>query len=50
MAIIASKGPDKVEVVLGSSAVRSVVEPPKRSPAPREEDVVDWIWEAEKSL
>jgi hypothetical protein len=27
-----------------------VVEEPRRSPAPREDEVVDWIWEAEKSL
>ena len=53
MAIIASKGPDDAaeDPVLSSfRAVRSVVEDPSRSPAPREEDVVPWIWEAEKSL
>jgi hypothetical protein len=48
MAIIASKGPE--EVLDSFMDVRSLVEPPRRSPAPREEEVVDWIWEAEKSL
>ena len=53
MAIIASKGPEDVVDVpdgLRFRAVRSVVEEPRRSPAPREEEVVDWIWEAENSL
>lgn len=53
MAIMASKGPEDAadEPVLSSfRAVRSVAEEPRRSPAPREEEVVDWIWEAEKSL
>ena len=53
MAMMASKGPEEaLEVPLWFmlSAVRSVVEEPRRSPAPREEEVVDWIWEAEKSL
>jgi hypothetical protein len=50
MAMMASKGPEDAaeEPVLSSlRAVRSVVELPSRSPAPREEEVVDWIWEAE---
>jgi len=53
MAMIASKGPEEaVDEPLESRFmdVRSVVLEPSRSPAPREEDVVDWIWEAEKSL
>ena len=50
MAIMASKGPDDVVDFPSApreSAVRSVVEEPRRSPAPREDEVVDWIWEAE---
>jgi hypothetical protein len=31
-------------------AVRSVVELPSKSPAPKEEEVEDWTREAEKSL
>lgn len=55
MAMMASKGPDDAEVgfpVEGEMVreERSVVLLPRRSPAPREEEVVDWIWEAEKSL
>jgi hypothetical protein len=53
MATIASKGPEEEAGVPLESrfrAVRSVVLEPSRSPAPREEEVVDWIWEAEKSL
>lgn len=50
MAIMASKGPDEAAPGLASSEVRSLVLEPRRSPAPREEEVVDWIWEAEKSL
>jgi hypothetical protein len=53
IAMMASKGPEDVVEepdALMSSAVRSVVLDPRRSPAPREEEVVDWIWEAEKSL
>lgn len=53
MAMMASKGPEEeVEAPLGSREreVRSVVEEPRRSPAPREDVVVLWIWEAEKSL
>ena len=53
MAMIASNGPEDAEeepVLSSLRAVRSVVELPRRSPAPREEEVVDWIWEAEKSL
>lgn len=53
MAMIASKGPEDADedpVLSRFRAVRSVVEEPRRSPAPREEEVVDWIWEAEKSL
>lgn len=49
MAMMASKGPEET----GSLTVReerSVVEEPRRSPAPREEVVVDWIWEAENNL
>lgn len=49
MAIMASKGPDEVVDFPSAereSAVRSVVEEPRRSPAPREEVVVDWTWEA----
>jgi hypothetical protein len=49
MAMIASKGPDET-VLSRDREVRSVVDEPSRSPAPREEEVVDWIWEAEKSL
>lgn len=46
MAIMASKGP--VEELEGlESDVRSEVEPPRRSPALAEEEVEDWIWEAE---
>lgn len=48
MAMMASKGPE--EVIGGFREVRSVVDEPRRSPAPREEVVVLWIWEAEKSL
>jgi hypothetical protein len=50
MAIMASKGPEEVVDFLSAemeSAVRSVALEPSRSPAPRDEDVVDWIWEAE---
>ena len=50
MAIMASKGPEEVVDFPSApreSAVRSVVEEPRRSPAPRDEEVVDWIWEAE---
>jgi len=53
MAMIASKGPEETvdePVWLKLRSERSVVEAPSRSPAPREEEVVDWIWEAEKSL
>jgi len=53
MAITASKGcVDAAEEPAGVrfKAVRSLVEEPRRSPAPREEEVVDWIWEAAKSL
>ena len=53
MAMMASKGPeeaDEAPSLVRFRAVRSVVEEPRRSPAPREEEVVDWIWEAEKSL
>lgn len=53
MAMTASKGcleavedPD----LSSERAVRSLVEEPRRSPAPREEEVVDWIWDAAKSL
>ncbi len=52
MAIMASKGVVSVadwEAV--GMEVRSVVlEPPRRSPAEREEVVDCWTWEAEKSL
>jgi hypothetical protein len=50
MAIMASKGPEEVVGFPSAErerAVRSVVLEPSRSPAPREEEVVDWIWEAE---
>lgn len=50
MAIMASKGPEDVVLAPLESnerAVRSDVLDPRRSPAPREEVVVDWIWEAE---
>lgn len=50
MAMMASKGPEEVVLLPLESrdkAVRSVVLLPRRSPAPREEEVVDWIWEAE---
>lgn len=53
IAIIASKGPeDDLEDPSAERErdVKSVVEAPSRSPAPREEEVVDWIWEAAKSL
>ena len=53
IAITASKGcVDAAEDPAGVRlrAVRSLVEEPSKSPAPREEDVVDWIWEAAKSL
>jgi hypothetical protein len=49
MAMMASKGPEAVASAV-ESAVKSVVEEPSRSPAPRVEEVVDWTWEAEKSL
>ena len=45
MAIMASKGPEEVVDFPSAdreSAVRAVVEEPRRSPAPREEVVVDW--------
>lgn len=47
MAIMASKG--AVDAALGvvAVAVRSEVELESRSPAPRDDEVVDWIWEAE---
>jgi len=47
---MASKGPEEVvdfPSADSESAVRSVADEPSRSPAPREEEVVDWIWEAE---
>jgi len=58
MAIMASKGADEDEeegaevevdkgLLLRERDVRSVVDEPRRSPAPSEEAVVDWIWEAE---
>lgn len=49
MAIMASKGPVLISSLLAETEreERSVVEAPRRSPAPREEVVVDWIWEAE---
>ncbi len=53
MAIMASKGPEEAidfPSLESERAVRSVALEPSRSPAPREEDVVDWICEAEKSL
>jgi len=54
MAIIASKGPEEVVGAPEGERERdwrSVVEEPRRSPAEREEPVVeDWIWEAENSL
>lgn len=53
MAMMASKGPEEVVLLPLESrdrAVRSVVLLPRRSPAPREEEVVDWIWEAEYSF
>lgn len=53
MAIMASKGPEEVVLLPCLSRdrdVRSVVLLPRRSPAPREEEVVDWIWEAEYNL
>ena len=52
MAMRASKGCEAAEVVVGRD-VRSVVEPPSRSPAESEgppEELEDWIWEAAKSL
>ncbi len=48
MAMMASKGPEEVEGFVRE--VRSVVDEPSRSPAPREEVAVLWIWEAENSL
>ena len=50
MAMMASNGAADALDVFEASAVRSVDEDPSRSPAPRDEEVVDWIWEAEKSL
>lgn len=51
MAMMASKGPEAVASDPETeSEVRSVLEEPRRSPAPRVEEVVDWTWEAEKSL
>jgi len=53
MAMIASKGPDEEDDFPEASnerEVRSEVDDPRRSPAPREEEVVDWIWEAAKSF
>ena len=44
MAMMASKGPEDV-LVSWAREVRSVVLEPRRSPAPRVEEVVDWIWE-----
>lgn len=48
MAMMASKGPVRASS-LGETEreERSVVEAPRRSPAPRDEVVVDCIWEAE---
>jgi hypothetical protein len=53
MAIIASNGPDAVVDEPSLSrlrAVRSVVEAPSRSPAPRDEVVLPWFCEAEYSF
>jgi hypothetical protein len=50
MAMMASKGPDDAPLLALSDGRSAVLLEPRRSPAPREEDVVDWIWEAEKSL
>jgi hypothetical protein len=53
MATMASKGPEEAVGLPSAereSVVRSVALEPSKSPAPREEEVVDWIWEAEKSL
>jgi hypothetical protein len=47
MAMTASKGPDRESEELGVGFERSVLEPPRRSPAPREEAVEPWTWEAE---
>lgn len=49
MAMMASNGPEAV-VSAEAREVKSVVEDPSRSPAPRVEVVLDWTWEAEKSL
>ncbi len=46
MAIMASNGPEEVMALPSAErdrAARSVVLEPSRSPAPREEEVVDWI-------
>lgn len=54
MAMMASKGAVDVAEAddAAGSAVRSVVELPSKSPAPRDEEPADvaWIWEAEKML
>jgi hypothetical protein len=48
MAMMASNGAvDAAAAVVVGRDVRSVELDPKRSPAPRVELVVDWIWEAE---
>lgn len=48
MAMMASKGAVDEELEgRVAEVVRSDVLDDKRSPAPREEVVVDWIWEAE---
>lgn len=55
MAIRASKGAVEDGSAAGAAAgvreARSVVEPPRRSPALAvEEEAADWIWEAAKRL
>jgi hypothetical protein len=47
MAMIASKGPDDAPAL---SEGRSVLLEPSRSPAPSDDEVEDWICDAEKSL
>lgn len=50
MAMMASKACVLAEGVEEERAVRSVVEPPRRSPAEEVLEVEDWIWEAAKRL
>lgn len=49
MAMMASNGA-ALDADAAGSDVRSEVDDERRSPAPRDDDVVDWIWDAEYSL